>query len=397
MKILFGTDNFYPNVNGSANFSVELAKGLVKIGHEVAVIAPSKKFKHTITRYGGMTIYGIPSVMIPKIIHPGGIRIPVEINQTIIKTIIEQIRPDVIHIQDHFMIGSKTASLGRKLGIPTVGTNHFMPENLIHYFHPPRFAKKQLSKFGWWQFINVYKHLNLISTPTKTAASLIHNLGLKDPIIPISCGVDLNKFNPRNSGSYLKKRYKINGSKPIILFVGRLDKEKNIDVVMKAFAKTLKATNAQLVIAGKGKERTNLTSLSKRLGINQNVTFTGFVPDKDLPALYRMADLFVIASIAELQSIATMEAMASGLPVLAARVMALPELVHDGKNGYLFSDGDIDTLATQIIKILKNQTLKKKMSESSLKIISQHSLDKTIRSYEKIYRSLVSNLTVSLS
>lgn len=388
MKILFGTDNFYPNVNGSANFSVNLAKGLVKAGHEAVVIAPSEKFKHTVTRYGGMTIYGIPSVMVPKIIHPSGIRIPLEINYTKLGTIIEEVRPDIIHIQDHFMIGYRVARIGRKLGIPVVGTNNFLPENFIHYFHPPSFVKKPLSKFGWWQFINVYRHLNLVTTPTKTAANVIKNLGLKNPILPVSCGVDLNHFNPKRNGSNLKKRYKITPTKPVILFVGRLDKEKNIDLIIKAFARVLPVMSSQLVIAGKGKEKTNLGNLGKSLKVNQNITFTGFVADKDLPALYRMADVFVIASIAELQSIATMEAMASGLPVVAARVMALPELVHNGKNGYLFKEGDVNNVANHIVKILKNPTLKKKMSEASLQIISRHSIDKTIKAYLRIYKSL---------
>lgn len=391
MKILFGTDNFYRNVSGAATFAYELAKGLAKNGHDISVIAPSIKFKHTVDKHEGMTIYGIPSVMIPKIIHPAGVRVslPLTVNST--KKLIAKIDPEVVHIHDHYpMIGSKVASAGKKLNLPVVGTNHFMPENFIHYLLPPDFVKEPLSKLAWRQFINVYKHLNLVTTPTKTAARLIHNLGLKNPIIPISCGVDLNRFNPRNSGSYLKKRYKINSSKLVVLFVGRLDKEKNIDVVIKAFPVVLKSIDAQLIIAGKGKEKTNLVNLSKNLGLDKNITFTGFVTEKDLPNLFRMADVFVIASIAELQSIATMEAMASGLPVVAARVMALPELVHDGKNGYLFSDGDTNALANQMIKILKNPALRKKMSANSLKIISRHDLKNTITSYEKLYQKLIS-------
>lgn len=386
MKILFGTDNFYPNVNGSANFSVDLAKGLVKMGHEVAVIAPSRKFKYTLTHYDGIAIYGIPSVKIPKLIHPAEMRLSFIVNPAAIKVLVKEINPEIIHIQDHFMIGNAVVKAGKELRIPMVGTNHFMPENFMHYFYPPNFVKKPLSKFGWWQFINVYKHLDIVTTPTKTAVGLIKKLGLKNPILPISCGVDLNRFNPRNGSNYLKKRYKITSTKPIVLFVGRLDKEKNIDVVIEAFAKVLPATPSHLVITGKGKEKSNLVNLSKKLGLGQSITFTGFVPDKDLPALYRLANLFVIASIAELQSIATMEAMASGLPVVAARVMALPELVRDGKNGYLFHGGNTNALAEKIIKILKNPALRKKMSESSLKLISRHSSDKTFKAYERLYK-----------
>lgn len=388
MKILFGTDNFYPNVNGAANFAYELIEGLVRLGHDISVIAPSRKFKDTIIKHNGITIYGIRSVMIPKIIHPAKLRIPLTINPVKIKKIVEEVSPQIIHIQDHFMLGNQVMNVGRKLKIPQIGTNHFLPENFIHYLYPPDFAKVPLSKLAWQQFINVYKHLDLITTPTKTAANLIKRLGLKNQIISISCGVDLNRFTPKNNNNFLKRRYQIPSFKSIVLFTGRLDKEKNIDFLITAFADVLKSVEARLVIAGKGKERANLVKLSKKLGIEKEVIFTGFVADKDLPFLYRIADIFAIASIAELQSIATMEAMASGLPVVAAKAMALPELVHHGKNGYLFIEGDAKTLSNQIVKILKDSTLRKKMSENSLKIISHHDIKNSIKSYERVYQKL---------
>lgn len=389
MKILLGTDNFYPNVNGAARFAYELAKGLVIRGYDISVIAPARKFKYTTTRHEGITIYGIPSVMIPKIIHPAKIRIPLTIDPFVIERIVAKVDPEIIHIQDHFMICTSLVNAAKKFGIPKIGTNHFLPDNLIHYLHTPAFAKKPLSEFAWRQFIDVYKQLDLVTTPTKTAANLIKNLGLKNLIIPVSCGVDLNKFNPKNNGSYLKKRYKVANLKPVVLFVGRLDHEKNIDVIIKAFAKVLNHIEAELVIAGKGKEKSNLVNLANELGIGKNITFTGLIPDKDLPFLYRIADVFVIASTAELQSIATMEAMASGLPVVAARAIALPELVYDNKNGYLFDRGDAETLANRILTIIRNPALKKAMSENSLKIISGHDIRKTVKSYEEIYQKLL--------
>lgn len=385
MKILFATDLFYQNVSGSANFIQQLAKGLIAKGHQVFVIAPSKTFNNTVNKEGDITVYGIRSVVIPEMIYPSNFRIPITAGSTRIRTIIEKVNPDVINIQDHFMIGSKAAKEGKKLGIPLVGTNHFMPENFIHYLYPPKFAKNLVKKLAWKAFMRVYKHLDLITTPTKTAADLVKELGLKNPIIPISCGIDLNRFNPQNNGDYLRKQYQIPSSNPVVLFVGRLDKEKKIDVLIKAFVNVLPSVPAKLVIAGKGTERSKLVKLTKRLAIDKDVIFTGFVAEKDLPFLYRIADVFAIASIAELQSIVTMEALASGLPVVATKAIALPELVYHGKNGYLFNEGDSKTLAKQIVKILKNPRLKKKMSEESLKIIQSHDINKTIKSYEKVY------------
>lgn len=390
MKILFGTDLFYQNVAGSINFVTGLTNGLAARGHEVFIIAPSKSFKNTVTKEDGITVYGIRSVVIPEKIYPSQFRIPITAGSNKIRKIVEEVRPDVINIQDHFMIGSKVAEEGQKLKIPIVGTNHFMPENFIHYLYPPDFAKKMIKSLAWKAFIRVYKRLDIITTPTKTAAELIKSLGLKNPIIPISNGIDLNRFNTKNKGHYLRKYYKIPDSDKVALFVGRLDKEKYTDVLVKAMTLLPPHSHIKLVITGKGTEKSNLVRLAKRLGVDKDVIFTGFVANKDLPFLYGMADLFVIASIAELQSIATMEAMASGLPIVAAKVMALPELVRDGKNGYLFCDGDINSLVDRMIKILKNPALRKKMSENSLKIISRHDLQNTIRSYEKLYRKLIS-------
>lgn len=390
MKVLFGTDLFYQNVAGSTNFIRQLTLGLTKKGHKVFVIAPSKSFKNTVSTEKGITIYGIRSIVIPEAIY-SSFRIPITAGPNRIRRILEEIKPDVINIQDHFMIGAKIAKEARKLNIPVVGTNHFMPENFIHYLYPPRFGRKVVKKLAWTTFLRVYKHLNLITTPTQTASNMIKDLGLKNPIIPVSNGVNLKIFNPKNNGLYLKKRFKINSEEQIILCVGRLDVEKHVDILIKAMPLIIPHVNAKLIVAGKGTEKSKLTNLAKRLGVENNVLFTGFIPNEDLPYLYRIADLFAIASIAELQSIATLEALASGLPVVGANVIALPELIKHGKNGYLFNEGDIQSLAKSIVSIFKDSKLKKKFSLNSLKIVKNHNIENTINTYEKIYKK-ISNL-----
>lgn len=391
MKILFGTDLFYQNVAGSSNFIRQLTLGLIKKGHKIYVIAPSKSFNNTVSIEDGITIYGIRSVVIPEAIY-SSFRIPITAGPNKIRRILKDISPDVINIQDHFMIGAKVAKEARKLGIPVIGTNHFMPENFIHYLYPPRFGRKVVKKLAWTTFLRVYKHLNLITTPTKTAADLIKNLGLKNPIIPISNGVNLKVFNRKNNGLYLKKRFKINSEEQIILCVGRLDIEKHVDILIKAMPFILPYVKARLVIAGKGTEKSKLTNLAKRLGVEKNVLFTGFIPNEDLPYLYRIADLFAIASIAELQSIATLEALASGLPVVGANVIALPELIKHGENGYLFNEGDMQTLAKHVVSIFTNLKLKRKFSANSLKLVKNHNIENSITAYEKVYKQVSSTV-----
>jgi len=387
MKILIVTDTYYPNVNGAAYFTYRLANALAQRGHSIFVMCPSQSFANTISNDNGVVVYGIRSIHIP--IYKNFRISSLAISQKNIGRIIDKISPEIVHIQNHFMIGRGATIAAKKRGIPVIGTNHFMPENLVHYLHLPNTTKERLQKFGWKQCIEVFEQLDRVTTPTKTAADLLRQAGFNKDILPISCGIDLKRFNSTNNGSYLKKKYDIPAGKPVLLYVGRLDKEKRIEVILRALPHILRVMDIHLVLAGIGKEKKRLEKLTKKLDLQNTVTFTGFVPDQDLPNIYRVADLFVIAGIAELQSIVTMEAMASGLPIVAVNAMALPELVHDGKNGYLFPNGDSQTLAEKIVTILSDQNLHAKMSKESLEIIQAHDINKIIKQYEALYNEII--------
>ncbi len=386
MKILIATDTYYPDVNGAAYFTYRLATILAKRGHGVFVMCPSRSFRSMVSSNDGVTIYGIRSIPIP--VYKDFRISPVFISRTI-RGAVKEVSPHIVHIQNHFLIGKEALSAARKLGIPAIGTNHFMPENLVHYLHLPRIAERWAQKLAWRQFVRVFEQLDFVTTPTKTAAVLLKKAGLDKDVIPVSCGIDLERFKPTNDGSYLKRSFAIPINRPVLLYVGRLDKEKRIDLILRALPDILRATSVHLVLAGIGKEKQKLEELTERLGMQKAVTFAGFVPDKDLQNIYRIADLFVTAGVAELQSIVTMEAMASGLPVVAVNAMALPELVHDGDNGYLFSDGDSRMLAEKVISILSNQTMRTQMSGRSLEIIKDHDINRTTEKYESIYNEII--------
>jgi len=385
MNILIATDTYYPNVNGAAYFTYRLAQLLARRGHHISVIAPSQTLRGTISLRDGVTEYGTPSIPIP--IYPNFRISPMILCGKSVMRIVREVHPDVVHLQNHFMIGKATLMAAHELNIATIGTNHFMPENLVHYLHLPKVGEEQLNKFAWRKFIHVYGELDIVTTPTKTAAKMLHHVGLQKDVIPISCGIDLKRFNPQNDGAYLKKRYAL-PDRDTLLYVGRLDKEKHIEVILNAIPRILQKLDVQLVLAGVGKLRSSLERHAEKLNIRNNVTFTGFVPDEDLPNLYRIAALFVIASTAELQSIVTMEAMASSLPVVAVNATALPELVHSGENGYLFESGKSRDLAERVIMILGDKSLRNKMAERSLELIQAHDIEKVVACFETLYFKL---------
>ncbi|HXZ29596.1 MAG TPA: glycosyltransferase [Dehalococcoidia bacterium] len=387
MKILIATDTYYPDVNGAAYFTYRLATSLAKRGHNVFVMCPSRSFKNTVSNDNGVTVYGIRSI---HILVYKDFRISPLFISGVIRRAVKEISPDIVHIQNHFLIGKEALSAAKKFGIPVMGTNHFMPENLVHYLHLPGIAEKWAQKLAWRQCVKIFEQLDFVTTPTKTAAALLRNAGLSKDVLPISCGIDLERFKPANDGLYLKRSFAIPIDRPVLLYLGRLDKEKRIDVILRALPDILRVTSVHLVLAGTGKEKQRLEDLAEKLGVRSAVTLTGFVPDKDLQNIYRTADVFVTAGIAELQSIVTMEAMASGLPVVAVNAMALPELVHNEENGYLFSDGNSQMLAERAIAILSNQTMRAQMSKRSLEIIRDHDINKVIEKYESIYDEIIS-------
>jgi glycosyltransferase involved in cell wall biosynthesis len=172
-----------------------------------------------------------------------------------------------------------------------------------------------------------------------------------------------------------------------IVFVGRVTGEKQIDVLIKAVSKLDPALDATLEIVGGGDQRKNLENLVQQLDLGDRVTFTGYVDDVELRAAYTRSTVLAMPSIAELQSIVTMEAMASGLPVVAANAMALPHLVHDGENGYLFEPGDSDELAARLTDIFTMPEEKLvAMKRESLRLIEAHDIQRTLSTFESLYR-----------
>lgn len=140
-------------------------------------------------------------------------------------------------------------------------------------------------------------------------------------------------------------------------------------------------------LVGDGGELQNLQRLAKELGISGRVKFLGHISDADLPEAYERCTAFVMPSIAELQSIATMEAMASGRPVIGADAMALPHLVHDGDNGYLFRPDDHLDLAAKLRLVLEaDQAELERMSDNSVHLIQAHDINRTLDIFENLYR-----------
>jgi len=368
-RILLAADTYPPDVNGAANFASRLAEGLAARGNEVHVVCPSSTSHGGSTVVGGVTVHRIASTRTP---FHATFRVctPWQVNRAL-PALFSEVRPDVVHVQAHFGVGRTVLRAAAARGVPIVATNHFMPENLLDYGPLPRFLNGTLSNWAWRDLVRVYRRADAVTAPTPRAADLLRTRGL--PTQAISCGIDLDRFG--STGAH-------RSTTTTAVFVGRLDPEKNIDELLRALVLT-PTVHAEIV--GDGVCRTALESLALGLGITRRVRFHGYLPDDDLVAVLRRADVFCMPGTAELQSIATMEAMAAGLPVIAANAMALPHLVHHGVNGYLYPPGDPAALAAALRELDTDPTTRAAMGTASKRIVARHDLTDTLDAFEDLY------------
>jgi glycosyltransferase involved in cell wall biosynthesis len=385
MQILIATETYPPSVNGAAVFTQRLARGLARRGHQLAVAAPSPTGRPF--REAGdpvLTLYRIRSLPTPyprqrcALLTPRGAQ-----------RLLATVRPDLLHVQNHFVLGRTLARAARARGIPVVGTNHFMPENMLP--HVPWIldfgqARERLHRELWRQCVSLYSRLDAVTTPTRAAADLLRAQGLAVPIHVISNGIDPKRFHPAADRDVALRAGPLG---PTVLYVGRLDPDKDVATIICAMPHLLQRVGAVLVLGGQGVRASALRRLSETLDISAWVRFPGFVPDEQLPDLYRSAAVFVMPSPHELQSLATLEAMASGLPVVAANAGALPELVRDGENGLLFPSGDPVALAGRIARLLADPLEAARMGEASRAIAERHDIGLTLRAFEGLYDELV--------
>lgn len=382
MRILIGADTYAPHVNGASYFAQRLAVALTA-RHEVHVAAPSTTSRSfTAMSRDGIVEHRVRSLPVPG--HPGFRFTPPVGLRAQARRILDEVKPDVVHVQSHFPLCRALIDAAAERGILVVATNHFMPENLVHYLPIGASGRSAVHDWAWRDAARVFARADVVTAPTPYAAALATVAGVPGPVLPLSNGIDLTRFRERHTSAEFRLRYGI-PDKPTITFVGRLDAEKNLDVVLRAFGAVRRSLDAHLLIVGAGAERGKLTRLAGELNVTEHVSFTGFVPDEDLPSAYAATSVFVNAGTAELQSLVTLEAMAGGRPVVGADAAALPHLVVDDETGYLFPPGDHDALADRLTTLLCNPKLAGEMGQRARALAEQHDEVRTVAAFEQLY------------
>ncbi len=382
MRIMLVTDQYPPMVGGVPAVTSGLAIDFAKLGHQVWVVAPSYGTHDTRNVEDKVRVYRFSSFEWPAY---EGLRIPF-LPFVPVRNLIKRSDPDIIHIHSPIVLGNIAQILAGGLRKPVIATNHYMPINIGTSLMSDPLIGRYLNNITYSYLVHFCNRCEYVTTPTQTALNLLYERGLRAPARPISNGIDLQKFSPGPLEPEVLQRFNLPTEQPLMLHVNRLSEEKRIEVLIDAMAKI--KSNTHLALVSTGPKEAELRAQVERLHLQKRVSFLGFVQEADLLLLRRTADFFAIPSEAELQSLATMEAMACGLPIIAANAWALPELVHHEENGFLFQPGNSDELAKYIDILAHDVPLRKQMGAESLRIIARHDRGKVLEEWEELYRRL---------
>lgn len=383
LTVMIAADTYPPDVNGAATFCFRLATALHERGHDVHVVAARNDDGPDFVEHcPEATVHRLKSWQPPtheyyRLVFPPMAR-------RAMRRIMAEVQPDVVHVHCHYMIGAAAIVEAERRRIRTISTNHFMPENLEPFLPFPQWFLDRYSRYSWWQMGRLMGKGAVVTTPTALAArAMTERAGLQN-VLPVSNGIDASKYEQAPGEVITPHEH------PTVLFVGRLAVEKNIDVLLRAIA-CLRDTRPELdvhaEIVGDGEQRDVLRELVAELGIEDRVAMRGHVSDEELHTAYLRADTFCQPGTAELQSLVSLEAMSASKPVVLADALALPHLVDDGVNGYLFVPGDHEDLAEKLARVFGASAEERaRMGEASHAKALRHSAQKTVDLFEALYR-----------
>jgi glycosyltransferase involved in cell wall biosynthesis len=388
VRIAILSQTYPPMVSGAALVAEKLAEHFSSQGHQVLVITASDRPGPYRSTHGNLQVERLRSLRNPFRVGQRCVLWP---HRQVMGSL-KDFAPDLIHTHDPLQLGLSGLQYARQHMVPVVYTIHQLPWFISATFSINLRGRQKFEKLMWTYAEWFIKKCASVTVATRMVSKeVIRNTG----VIPnvISCGIDLAQFTPPGPGmdqnTELRSRLGIPAGVPIILHVGRLDRDKQVDMVVREAALAMAKTPAHLLVVGDGTEKSWLQLLSSQLGIGERSHFPGYVSNRDgLSDIYKMASVFVTTSVFETQGLVLLEAAASGLPLVAIESTCLHEVVHHGKNGYLVPASALPgTLADRLVELLTNHGKRIEMGRHSVRVVDVHRNESTFQAFEELYLS----------
>ena len=373
LKIAMFTDTYLPTKDGVVTSILTSKEQLEKKGHEVIIFAPEPA---TGEKEEGVQYY--KSKEFKK--YPG-YNLPIYIEKKI--DILKDLDVDVIHCHALAVMALRGMLDARETGKPIVVTFHTMVTDAAQYYNPLPFPTWMTQRLSWIYLRKLLEHADSVIAPTD---AIRKELCLQAPgmrhIDVVPTGIDCERFSTSVNGDRIREKYGLQNKK-VLLQLGRVAREKNIELVMDSFADCMKKDDKiTLLIAGSGPAKEYYMEYAEKAGISDRTIFAGFVPDEDLPEYYAACDAFITASKFETQGLTTLEAMACGKPVAGINYRATSEIIHDRENGFLFED-DVASCSDAIFNALNcPQEIKEHARATGERFSSEKCASMLLQAYE---------------
>ena len=397
MKIGIFTDQYYPMISGVVTSIKMLYEGLSALGHEVYIFTFRVNMKK-------LTPLQKEELESKNVIFINGMRYPFKsvkdyrFTFSYTKTLnkIKEYNLDVIHVQTEFSISKIAMRASKKFGIPIIHTLHTSYKDYIQYLFPhldKRFHRQLMYLEKKWFTGPISEASQVEIVPTKKVIQDFELYGVKNQDVEIvPTGIEIERFQIQNANPLMireiKDKYKINDTDFIFAYIGRTSKEKNIEMLIEAFAMAFTNTpHVKFMLVGGGPELDDLKKYAEKQGITNQMIFTDLVPWEEVPQYYHIFNIFMNASKSETQGLTYIEALSSGTPVLVQSDEAVEGLIEEGYNGFIFDS--LEECIDKMSYIFNNQEVLLDMKKNATLTSKEYSKEKFAQSVLKIYEEAI--------
>jgi len=392
MRICFYTDSFLPYCSGVTYAVANQASELARRGHQVCICraAPGRSPPPELMGLpASVEVLDLPvSIKVPRI---PGLYVAAPTGTTLLR--VARFKPDVIHLATEWGCGWEGLFAAKLLHVATVGTFHT-------FFADPGYLRAAglpdlclLREMIWRYQVFFFRRCNVVTCPSAAVQQALVAHGLRPIPRVVSNGVPLPEPHAATDVAELRRQCGLDASSPTFLYVGRISKEKSLEIALRAFQRVVERRPGwRFVLVGDGPFRPQLDQLIRELGVDQHVLWLGMIPHDELMSrsLFSVGDAFVTASKTENQPLSILEAMAFGLPVIGTEAKGIPELVAHESNGLLFSPDDVKSLAGCMERLGGDVELRRRMGQAARRVAQSHSVAGAVDALEAAYQSAIS-------
>lgn len=385
LRIAMVCDAVTDCVAGSFISTQRFAERLAAKGHHVIYIAARSPRYPSNSMHGSIKAYRFRSLLVPK--SEGQLYLSFPTTREIAQVLKDE-QIDIVHTMIPMPSSIAATRAATALGIKIVSHSHTQPENI--FMHVPQGPWIAMINRVFYRYMSwLYGQGHALIYPSMHAQRLMKDIRTDITPLVISNGVNGSRFVQADPTAFLE-RFHLPSTKTIILYAGRLHPEKSLDTLIGAMPEVMRAApDAHLVIAGFGHQEDMLRSQAKTLGVADHISFLGHISDDDMVMAQQAADIFVLPSLAELEGMVVLEAMASGNPIVIANSPESASTYFVDGNGFLFTPRDPHDLATQIIRLANNPSLRAEMGARSLALSHHYDINESVRRLEELYYSLL--------